>query len=113
MGKCKSIDCQNETEYGKMWCKKCYDKLGNLIEEHPIGFTNFNPSQNTPTNEIDVIFDIAKLFYPSMYKYEVSNIDIVGFCKDGNTIKKVFIGINYPSGWKLTKQIRDKLTKVI
>ena len=37
MPKCRTPGCDNEVDFYNDRCDKCYDELGDLIEEHPIG----------------------------------------------------------------------------
>ena len=37
MPKCRTPGCNNDVDFYNDRCEKCYDELGDLIEEHPIG----------------------------------------------------------------------------
>jgi len=58
-----------------------------------------------------LIFRIAKFFYPDLYDYKVTNIEILGLCpsKGDTEIHERLIGIKHPDGWKLTKELKDRL----
>jgi len=74
MPKCRTPGCNNDVDFYNDRCEKCYDELGDLIEEHPIGsplglhaFVGDNP-QNRP-----IIHDMRRM--PDLTKQPLNHVD--------------------------------------